>query len=96
MAQPDVAAIMLSDRMLLDQGLLSRCLVTAPELIIGTRLWREAPNSADAAIKRYGARLLKLLERPLPLAEGKTNELAPRVLQLAPDARKLWTGFETR
>jgi Protein of unknown function (DUF3987) len=30
MAQPDVAAIMLSDRMLLSQGFLSRCLVTAP------------------------------------------------------------------
>jgi Protein of unknown function (DUF3987)/Primase C terminal 2 (PriCT-2)/RepB DNA-primase from phage plasmid len=47
MAQPYVAAIMLSDRMLL------RCLVTAPESISGTRLWREAPNSADVAIKRY-------------------------------------------
>ena len=78
MAQPDVAAIMLSDRMLLSQGLLSRCLVTAPELISGTRLWREPSNSADAAIKRYGARLLELLERPLPLAQGKANELAPR------------------
>jgi Protein of unknown function (DUF3987) len=40
MAQPDVAAIMLSDRMLLSQGFLSRCLVTAPESISGTRIWR--------------------------------------------------------
>ena len=93
MAQPDVAAIMLSDRMLLSQGLLSRCLVTAPESTSGTRIWREPSDSADAAIKRYGARLLQLLERPLPLKDGKTNELAPRVLRLAADARKLWIAF---
>ena len=93
MAQPDVAAIMLSDRMLLSQGLLSRCLVTAPESISGTRVWREPSDSADAAIKRYGARLLQLLEQPLPIAEGKTNELAPRMLRLTTDARKLWIAF---
>ena len=93
MAQPDVAAVMLSDRVLLAQGLLSRLLVTAPESISGTRLWREPSGSADVAINRYGACLLRLLERPLPLAEGKANELAPRVLPLAPDARRLWIAF---
>jgi hypothetical protein len=93
MAQPDVAAIMLSDRMLLSQGLLSRCLITAPESTSGTRVWREPSDSADAAIKRYGARLLQLLERPLPIAEGKTNGLTPRVLRLTADARKLWIAF---
>jgi hypothetical protein len=96
MAQPDVAAIMLSDRMLLSQGLLSRCLITAPESISGTRAWREPSDSADAVIKRYGARILALLEHPLPLADGKTNELAPRVLQLASDARKIAGGQHHR
>jgi hypothetical protein len=93
MAQPDVAAIMLSDRMLLSQGLLSRCLITAPESTSGTRFWREPAGTVDAAIKRYGARLLEILERPLPVAEGKANELAPRVLRLAAGARKLWIAF---
>jgi hypothetical protein len=93
MAQPDVAAIMLSDQMLLRQGFLSRCLVSAPESTSGTRLWREPGTSADAAIKRYGERLLDLLERPLPLAEGKANELAPRILRFASEARKLWIAF---
>ena len=37
MAQPDVAAILLSDRLLLEQGLLSRLLVTAPDTTAGTR-----------------------------------------------------------
>jgi hypothetical protein len=93
MAQPDVAAVMLSDPLLLNQGLLSRCLVTAPESNAGSRLWHDPDPASDAAIKRYGAVLLKILERPLPLVEGKTNELSPRALPLAPDARKIWIGF---
>jgi hypothetical protein len=93
MVQPDVAAIMLSDRILLGQGFLSRCLASAPESTSGTRLWQEPCASAEVAINTYEARLLELLERPLPLAQGKANELAPRVLRLAAGARKLWIAF---
>jgi Protein of unknown function (DUF3987) len=85
--------MMLSDPLLLNQGLLSRCFVTAPESNAGTRLLRTPCSGSDAAIKRYGARILDMLEKPLPLVAGKTNELSPRILQLAPDARKMWTGF---
>ncbi len=77
MVQPDVAAVMLSDPLLMNQGLLSRLLVTAPESAAGTRRWRDPKPESDADIKRYGARLLSILEAPLPLAEGKTNELCP-------------------
>ena len=93
MAQPHVAAVMLSDRLLLDQGFLSRCLVTAPESTTGSRLWHEPATDSEAAIKRYGARILDMLERPLPLAERKTNELLPRVLSFTPETRKMWIGF---
>jgi hypothetical protein len=93
MVQPDVAAIWFSDRLLLDQGFLSRVLVTAPEAASGTRMWRVSSPESDAALKRYGKRLQKILEMPLPLAEGMHNELAPRVLSLSPDARRLWIAF---
>ena len=46
MAQPDIAAIMLTDRLLLDQGLLSRVLLTAPETLAGTRSDAVAPWKA--------------------------------------------------
>lgn len=82
MAQSAVAAVMLSDPMLLNQGLLSRCLVTAPESNAGSRLWHDPATDSDAAMKRYGARILGILEKPLPLVEGKTNELSPRALPL--------------
>jgi hypothetical protein len=83
MAQPDVAAVMLSESLL----------VTAPESNAGSRLWREPSNNSDGAIKRYGGRMLDMLEKPLPLASGKTNELSPHVLELAPVARKMWISF---
>ena len=56
-------------------------------------MWRDAASASDAALKRYGARLLDLLEAPLPLARGKINELEPRTLALAPDSRQLWICF---
>jgi hypothetical protein len=93
MVQPNVAAIWFADHLLIDQGLLSRVLATAPEPASGTRMWKEASPESDAAMKRYGARLLDILERPLPLAEGTRNELAPRTLPLSPGARKLWIAF---
>lgn len=93
MVQPAVAAALLSDPMLRDQGLLSRILVAAPASASGTRLWREPKPESDAAIKRYGARLLSILETPFPLAEGRANELRPRVLPLAPKARAAWVAF---
>lgn len=93
MAQPEAAATLVNDPVLKDQGLLGRILPTAPDSASGTRLWREPPPSADAAIRRYGARLLLILEARMPTAEGKRNELAPRQLPLAPAARRSWIAF---
>jgi hypothetical protein len=93
MAQPDVAAIWFGDRLLVEQGLMSRILLTAPDLASGARMWREPTPESDLNMKRYGARLLEILERPLPLAEGTHNEVAPRKLTLSPKARRLWVAF---
>jgi hypothetical protein len=93
MAQPAVADIWFQDHLLAQQGLLSRVLPTAPDSAAGTRFQRdERPETADA-LRRYGARLLDILEKPLALAPGKTNELAPRQLPLSPNARQLWGKF---
>jgi hypothetical protein len=93
MAQPDVATALLDDRLLADQGILSRFLVTAPDAASGKRMWHEPSADSDAAMKRYGARLLEILERPLPLAADTQNTLAPRRLPLSPEATSLWKGF---
>ncbi len=93
MAQSGVMAIILSDAMLADQGLLSRVLLTAPRAASGTRFWREPNPSSDIAIKAYSWRLLSILETPMPTAEGKNNELLPRTLPLSLEARTKWIAF---
>jgi hypothetical protein len=81
MVQPEVGAIWLQDRLLIEQGLLSRILLTAPEAVSGTRIWKDPSPDSAVALKRYGARLLEILECPLPFAPGTRNELAPRRCQ---------------
>jgi hypothetical protein len=93
MAQPGVASLLFSDETLADQGLLSRLLIAAPASLVGTRIWREEQPETDQAIRRYGARLLDALERPLSLRAGTLNELAPRGIGLSPEARSLWVKF---
>lgn len=93
LAQPNIAAEMLGDSNLADQGLLSRVLVAAPESTAGTRFWKESDPNSDMAIKRYGARMLGLLEGSFPLVEGTANELTPHVLSFSPQAKRAWIEF---
>lgn len=93
MMQPGVAARLLSDRDLLDQGLLSRMLVCAPASRAGTRMWREPSAAAVDALETYHERLGEIHEAPLPLREGRPNELAPRRLALSAEARALWIRY---
>ena len=93
MAQPAVAQMMLSNALLNEQGLISRCLVTYPASTAGTRLYREITLRDEPELKRYGARLLSILETELPVAEGARNELNPRELLLSPEAKRIWIAF---
>jgi hypothetical protein len=93
MAQPDVATVMLSDRILMDQGLLSRLLVTAPDTAVGLRLWRETGAECDKNIRIYESALLRILETTPKMAEDKLNELEPRNLSLSVNARAMWIKF---
>lgn len=99
MAQPDVARTLLSDRALLDQGLLSRILTCFPESAIGTRLWREPATDTPRELNRYHARLMDLLEAPPTLATLATlagadpQIVKPPAWQMSPKARALWIKF---
>jgi len=93
MVQPGVSQILLSDAMLIEQGLLSRCLVTWPKSTAGLRLYREVDLYSEPAIRRYFARLLSVLRKEPPKEEGKRNELRPRLIPLASDAKRVWISF---
>jgi hypothetical protein len=93
MAQPDAAARMLSDDVLLDQGFLSRLLVAAPNSTAGTRFQKTLSLETEPALRRYGARLLDILENPPALRDGARNALNPRRIEFDAAAKARWLGF---
>ena len=82
MVQPVVAHSVLSNAILLGQGILSRCLIAWPTSTAGTRLYRAINLTQDPDVKRYNARLLTILKTPFPLAADTQNKLTPRALAL--------------
>lgn len=93
MAQPDVTAQLLSDRVLLDQGLISRFLVTAPPSVAGTRKWKDPCPGDLATVAAFQARTVALLSEDCPTLDGSKNELDPREIPMSPEARDLWIRF---
>jgi hypothetical protein len=96
MVQPDVATAFLSERILRDQGLLSRMLVAAPESLAGKRIWRDGPKDLDPPMKRYIGVILGLLERPALAANEAGNELTPRAIELSAEGEVAWVSFYNR
>lgn len=93
MGQPIIAERALSDDVLAGQGFLARCLLAWPESTAGSRPYRCESLADDPALIRYRARAADLLARPLPMAQGARNELAPPLLALSPDAFQFWEGL---
>lgn len=94
MVQPTIADILLRDETMGDQGLLSRLLVTAPDSLAGSRFWTEPSEDADRAVRQFGAHLLSILEKAMPLVPGRKNELAPPALKMTDEARRRWIRFQ--
>ncbi|WP_051948767.1 YfjI family protein [Methylosinus sp. PW1] len=93
MIQPDAAAAFLGNATLRDVGLLSRFLVAAPDSLAGSRLYRDPAPEDEREISSWTDRVLAILEAPAPMADGATNELAPRALPMSPDAADAWRKF---
>lgn len=93
MAQPDVAARMLSDPLLLNQGYLSRILASAPESSAGSRFWKEPKEDSSTALEIYSSTILNILQRRLPVSTERDNELSPKRIVFDAEAKKLWTQF---
>lgn len=90
MVQPVIAERVLSDDVLCGQGFLPRCLVAWPASTVGGRMYRDGDLSRDPDLGRYWSRMRDLLTDPPTLREGSRNELEPRPLTLAADAKALW------
>ena len=93
LAQPGVAQSMLGHAGILDQGLLSRCLVAWPTTLIGTREYAAVNFRGDGATRAYDQRMDELLRTKQPLVEGTRNELNLPALVLRQEAKAAWVSF---
>lgn len=90
MVQPVIAERVLSDDVLCGQGFLPRCLMSWPASTVGTRQYVETDLSTDPGLARYWSRMARLLAMPATMRPETRNELDPRALTLAPDAKARW------
>jgi Protein of unknown function (DUF3987) len=93
MLQPEVARGLFADRMAVDQGFLSRVLVSAPPSLAGTRMQKPVEAGSESALRRYELAIRELLERPVSLMPGSCNSLDPRRIQFDPRATALWLSL---
>ncbi len=92
--QPRVAAGVLSDRMLLEQGLLARFLVAESRSLAGSRLYAPKDANQHPVVVRFHQRITALLEYEPSTGEDGGLELP----QLRPDddATALWVDSYNR
>ncbi len=102
MIQPIVLLQLLNNEVLMGQGLLSRCLFSAPAPIAGTRIYKEIDLSVDPAILALYQLLNKIMDRPFPkkssgsessTAFGPGDSLEPQTVVLDGPAKKRWIEF---
>ena len=88
MAQPRATFKWLSNPVLRDQGLFSRCLVAYPQSTAGTRMFRNEKAEESPAAIVYVNRMTELLGCKWPINEF--FELQPQHMGIAGAARSLW------
>lgn len=93
MMQGVVAEKVFGDRILLEQGLLARCLVAYPETKIGSRSYKSVRINELQEIIDYNKRIRELLRTEQPILEDTRNTLEPASLHLEPKAKELWIKF---
>ena len=90
--QPEAGAAFLADRVLRDQGFLSRVLVAAPKSRAGDRLFREPRADDLAELHAYAERVRSIFNSP-DNADASGRELRPGLLKMTHEAASIWRSF---
>lgn len=93
MMQPVIAESVLSNPVLVGQGILARGLLAYPDGTAGSRRYVAESLRNDPAMTTYDDRLLELHRRPQVCTEDGQYELDPYSLHLTSDAKALWVNF---
>ncbi|WP_316354710.1 YfjI family protein [Candidatus Trichorickettsia mobilis] len=93
MVQPNIGTNFLSDIALKDQGLCSRLLISYPLTTIGTRFQHEVKSESVEALTTFNQIIDKIFRLPLPIKDGCTNELNPRIINMEGQALNAYNEF---
>ena len=93
MAQPNVAQLLLSNSLLIEQGLISRCLITWPISTAGSRFYKAISLTDTHEFQVYIARINEIFKTPSATVKDKPNELIPRKIALSHEAKALYIKF---
>jgi hypothetical protein len=95
MVQPNIAQMMLSNNLLIEQGLLSRCLCVYPKSTVGTRRYKAVDLTESQAMRTYRDKISEILHSPYKTGNEK-NELEPNQIELDADAKQIWKMFHDK
>jgi hypothetical protein len=95
MVQPNIAQMILSNPLLIEQGLLSRCLCVYPKSTAGTRKYKPIDLTESQAIRAYCDKISEILHTPCNTGTAK-NELEPNQVELDGDAKQIWQVFHNK
>jgi hypothetical protein len=95
MVQPNISQMLLSNTMLIEQGLLSRCLCVYPKSTAGTRKYKSIDLTESQPMRAYRDRISEILHTPYRTGNAE-NELQPHQVELDTDAKKIWQMFHDR
>ncbi len=93
MIQPEAAKIFFNDRTIIDQGLLSRFLISAPDTNAGGRYWKDPKKESDQDLLSYHRTIYNILKKPFPIHSNSLNSLNPKTLKMSKPARDRWIVF---
>ena len=101
MIQPIVLMQLLNNEVLMGQGLLARCLFSAPAPIAGMRKYQEIDLNKDPGILAFYDHINKVLDRPYPRKNGDASgvpfgpedSLVPTQASLEKSTKKRWIEF---
>ena len=95
MVQPNIAQMILSNRMLMEQGLLSRCLCVYPKSTAGTRKYKSIDLTNSQAMQAFHDKISEILHSPYTTGNAE-NELQPRQVELDSHAKETWQMFHNK
>ena len=91
MIQPSLAEMLLSNTQMIGQGLLARMLIVQPASTAGSRMYKEINLLESPEVQNYHNSIADVLNIPLPL--DPENQLAPRIIGVDSEAKKLFIDF---